>query len=114
MGPDLSFVQARISADQDALATTLSIEDKDSPGTGVTFAQEMPSPAAVYFLEQELLTLARLGEQGFAVTVLGENLGTINETKSGSYTTLNVTNWGISVKTGAEVYIEQSDDTIRL
>jgi hypothetical protein len=112
MGPDLSFVQARISADQDALATTLSIEDKDSPGTGVTFAQEMPSPAAVYFLEQELLTLARLGEQGFAVTVLGENLGTINETKSGLYTTLNVTNWGISVKTGAEVYIEQSDDTL--
>jgi len=112
MGPDLSFVQARISADQDALATTLSIEDKDSPGTGVSFAEDMPAPAGIYFLEQELLTLARLGEQGFAVTVLGENLGTINETKSGLYTTLNVTNWGISVKTGAEVYIEQSDDTL--
>ena len=114
MGPDLSFVQARISADQDALATTLSIEDKDSPGTGVTFAQEMPSPAAVYFLEQELLTLARLGEQGFAVTVLGESLGTINETKSGSYTTLNVTNWGISVAADTDVYIEQSDDTVQV
>jgi len=112
MGPDLSFVQARISADQDALATTLSIEDKDSPGTGVSFAEDMPAPAGVYFLEQELLTLARLGEQGFAVTVLGENLGTINETKAGTYTSLAVTNWGISVKTGAEVYIEQSDDTL--
>ena len=112
MGPDLSFVQARISADQDALATTLSIEDKDSPGTGVSFAEDMPAPAGVYFLEQELLTLARLGEQGFAVTVLGENLGTINETKAGTYTSLAVTNWGISVKTGAEVYVEQSDDTL--
>jgi hypothetical protein len=112
MGPDLSFVQARISADQDALATTLSIEDKDSPGTGVSFAEDMPAPAGIYFLEQELLTLARLGEQGFAVTVLGENLGTINETKAGTYTSLAVTNWGISVKTGAEVYIEQSDDTL--
>ena len=112
MGPDLSFVQARISADQDALATTLSIEDKDSPGSGVTFAEDMPAPAAVYFLEQELLTLARLGEQGFAVTVLGENLGTINETKSGTYTSLAVTNWGISVKSGAEAYVEQSDDTL--
>lgn len=112
MGPDLSFVQARISVDQDALATTLSIEDKDSPGSGVTFAEDMPAPAAVYFLEQELLTLARLGEQGFAVTVLGENLGTINETKSGTYTSLAVTNWGISVKSGAEAYVEQSDDTL--
>lgn len=114
MGPDLSFVQARISADQDALATTLSIEDKDSPGTGVTFAEEMPSPAAVYFLEQELLTLARLGEQGFAVTVLGENLGTINETKSGSYTTLAVSNWGISVAADTDIYITQSDGTLQV
>ena len=112
MGPELSFVQARISADQDALATTLSIEDKDTPGDPVVFAEDMSAPAAVYFLEQELLTLARLGEQGFAVTVLGENLGTINETKAGTYTSLAVTNWGISVKTGAEVYIEQSDDTL--
>jgi len=114
MGPDLSFVQARISADQDALATTLSIEDKDSPGTGVSFAEDMPAPAGIYFLEQELLTLARLGEQGFAVTVLGENLGTINETKSGSYTTLNVTNWGISVAADTDVYIEQSDDSVKV
>jgi len=112
MGPDLSFVQARISADQDALATTLSIEDKDNPGTGVTFAEDMPAPAAIYFLEQELLTLARLGEQGFAVTVLGESLGTINETKSGSYTTLNVTNWGISVAADTDVYITQSDEEL--
>jgi hypothetical protein len=114
MGPDLSFVQARISADQDALATTLSIEDKDSPGTGVSFAEDMPAPAGIYFLEQELLTLARLGEQGFAVTVLGENLGTINETKSGSYTTLAVTNWGISVAVDTDIYIAQSDGTLQV
>ena len=114
ISPALDFVQARIVNDQDALATSLSIEDIDNPGTGVTFDVEFAAPSAIYFLEQELLTLARLGEQGFAVTVLGENLGQINETKGpGTYTTLDVANWGISVAADTDVYITQSDESLK-
>ena len=111
VAPDLSFYQCRISADQDALATSLSIEDKDNPGSPVTFSSRVGVPAAVYFLEQELLSLARLGEQGFAVTVLGENLGTIDETKSGSHTSLNVTDWITTIASGSTVEVQQSDDS---
>ena len=111
MGPDLSFVQARISADQDALATTLSIEDKDNPGTGVTFAEDMPAPAAIYFLEQELLTLARLGEQGFAVTVLGEVIGRLdgNQGPFVAGDSITVKDWAVTMEAGAKVYLAEEE-----
>lgn len=106
IGPDLEYVQARISADQDALATSLSIEDKDNPGTGVTFDNDMGYPAAIYFLEQELLTLARLGEQGFAVTVEGGPLGLVDGAQSGSLSSITVDNWNANLAAGTEVWVD--------
>lgn len=109
IGPDLNFKQVRISADQQALATTLSIEDRDSPGSPVVFDEDMGFPAAIYFLEAELLTLARLGEQGFAVSVEGGPLGIVDGTQSGSLSSVTVRSWSTNLVAGASVWIDASN-----
>ena len=111
IAPDLNFYKVQVSADQGAGATSISFEDPDSPGSNFNFPNEVLSGANIFFVEEALLTIARLGEQGFGVTVLGNDLGTINQTTSGTLESVNVTGWIATVASGSTVELQQTDGT---
>jgi hypothetical protein len=108
-GPDLSVYQVQVSANQLKGATSIAIEDPDNPGSNFSFPEEVPFPANVYFAEDEMLTIARIGEQGFKVSVLGAPLGYVNGAQSGTLTQLTVDGWIASVNSGETVRL--SDGT---
>lgn len=112
IAPDLSFYTVRIAATQTPGATTLAIDDPDNEGSNFNFPAAVPYPASIFMADKTVMTLARLGEQGFAVTVLGSNIGVIDEdiVSPTTRTSLTVRNWAISMKTGDKVQIQQSDD----
>jgi len=110
IAPDLSFYKLEITQDQPADATELFFADPEStsdPKANFDFPREVLSGASIYVYEEDLLTLVRAGEQGFAVTVLGGNLGLVNQTTSGSLTQLAVDEWVTTIKTGNTVEIQQ-------
>lgn len=112
VAPDLSFYKLEINQDQPADATELFFADPEStndPKDPFDFPREVLSGASIYVYEEDLLTLVRAGEQGFAVTVLGGNLGLVNQTTSGSLSQLAVDEWVITIKTGNTVEIQQTD-----
>lgn len=112
IAPDLSFYKLEITQDQPADATELFFADPDSeldPKGNFDFPREVLSGASIYVYEEDLLTLVRAGEQGFAVTVLGGNLGLVNQTTSGSLSQLTVDEWVTTIKTGNTVEIQQTD-----
>ena len=100
--PNLNPEQVRLTADQVAGATSLGIEDL--AGGSHTFNEEVPAGSAIYLAEEELLTLARLGAEGFAVTVLGEGLGKVNGDQAGSLTSVAVKDWRATVAAGSLVW----------
>ena len=99
-GPALEYKQVQVKTDQLAGATTIAIADKDTIGTDANFETEIGYPAAVMFTEQELLTIARLGEQGFKINVLGKPLGKVDGAQSGTITQLTVKEWIASADIG--------------
>jgi len=112
IAPDLSFYKLEITQDQPAGATQLSFADPEStsdPKDNFDFPREVLSGASIYVYEEDLLTLVRAGEQGFAVTVLGGNIGVINETKNGAHSSLAVDQWSATIRAGSTVEIEQKD-----
>lgn len=111
IAPDLSFYKLEITQDQPADATELFFADPEStsdPKDNFDFPREVLSGASIYVYEEDLLTLVRAGEQGFAVTVLGGNLGLVNQTTSGNLNQLAVDEWVTTIKTGNTVEIQQT------
>ncbi len=98
--PDLSVYQARVKTSQLKGATSIEIEDPDNPGSNFNFAEEVAFPASIYFAEDEMLTIARLGEQGFKINVLGQPLGKVDGAQSGTITQLTVKEWIASADIG--------------
>lgn len=105
VAPNLDYYELAVAADQLVGDTSITI-------ASYTFPEEIPYPASVYFTEDKLLTLARLGEQGFAITVKGDNIGIANEDKDAEgVTSLAVANWIASVPSGSTVYVVDDDGT---
>ena len=112
IAPDLSFYRVEVASDQAAGATSISIVDPDSesdPKANFDFPRQVAYPANILFVEDKLLSIARSGEEGFAVTVLGQDLGLVNETKNGSYDILAVDEWSATIRAGSTVEIQQKD-----
>jgi hypothetical protein len=109
--PELEYKQVQVKTDQLAGATSIAIADKDNIAIDATFDVEFGYPSSVMFTEHELLTIARLGEQGFAVTVNNQNIGDINATVNSTVTSLAVTNWIASLTSGTSVYLQQADNS---
>jgi hypothetical protein len=109
---DLSVYRVKLAAPQLAGATSLSFDDPDNPGSNFSFDHPVPIGANIYIVDDDLLTIARLGEQGFAVSVEGSKLGTCNSTIGPSAQTLiNVSDWIVSLPVGATVFLAQDDGT---
>jgi len=112
IAPDLSFYRVEVASDQAAGATSISIVDPDSesdPKANFDFPRQVAYPANILFVEDKLLSIARSGEEGFAVTVLGQDIGVINETKNGAHNSLAVDEWSATIRAGSTVEIEQKD-----
>lgn len=110
IAPDLTFHRVKISQDQLAGATRLYFDDPENPGSNYDFPTEVAYPANIFLVDDDLLTLVRLGAGGFAVTVLGKPVGKADEAKSGTHTTLAVKEWLVSVESGESVWIDQDAD----
>lgn len=114
IAPDLSFYRVEVASDQAAGATSISIVDPDSgsdPKANFDFPRQVAYPANILFVEDKLLSIARSGEEGFAVSVLGQDLGTVNEGSGGSadYTEIDVTDWSATVRAGSTIEVQQTD-----
>ena len=114
IAPDLSFYTVRVAATQLPGDTTISIDDPDNEGSNFNFPEGVPYPASIFLADKSVMTLARLGEQGFAVTVLGNSLGVIDEDilTPTNRTALDVRNWAITLKAGDTVQLQQTDGTL--
>lgn len=114
VAPDLTFHTVRIAATQLPGDTTLYIDDPDNEGSNFNFPSGVSYPASIFMADDTVMTLARLGEQGFAVTVLGNHIGVIDEDilTPTSRTTLDVRNWAITMKTGDTVQVQQTDGNL--
>ena len=109
IAPDLSFYRVRVKNDQIAGAASITFDDPHNIGFNYNFAAGVDSGANIFFAEDELLTIARLGEQGFAVTVNNQNIGDIDATVNTTVISLAVTNWIASLEVDAVVYLKQAD-----
>jgi hypothetical protein len=112
IAPDLSFYRVEVASDQAAGATSIYIVDPEStldPKENFDFPRQVAYPANILFVEDKLLSIARSGEEGFAVTVLGQDIGIINETKNGAHNSLAVDQWSATIRAGSTVEIEQKD-----
>ena len=111
ISPTLEWYRVKIKQDQLATATEIFFDDPDSPGSNFDFPNKIPAGANIFVADDELLTLVRTGAQGFAVTVLGQDLGTVNEGSGGSasYTDIDVTDWNTTVRTGSTIEVQQTD-----
>jgi len=111
IAPDLSFYTVRVAATQLPGDTTISIDDPDNEGSNFNFPEGVPYPASIFLADKSVMTLARLGEQGFAVTVLGNSLGVIDEDilTPTNRTALDVRNWAITLKAGDTVQVQQTE-----
>ena len=111
ISPTLEWYRVKISQDQLAAATEIFFDDPESPGSNFDFPNRIPAGANIFVADDELLTLVRTGAQGFAVTVLGQDLGTVNEGSgvSASYTDIDVTDWITTVRTGSTIEVQQTD-----
>jgi hypothetical protein len=112
IAPDLSFYRVEVASDQAAGATSIYIVDPEStldPKENFDFPRQVAYPANILFVEDKLLSIARSGEEGFAVTVLGQDIGIINETKNGAHNSLAVDQWSATIRAGSTVEIQQRD-----
>lgn len=111
ISPTLEWYRVKITQDQLATATEIFFDDPDSPGSSFDFPNKIPAGANIFVADDELLTLVRTGAQGFAVSVLGQDLGTVNESPGGSanYTDIDVTDWITTVRTGSTIEVQQTD-----
>lgn len=111
ISPTLEWYRVKISQDQLAAATEIFFDDPEAPGSNFDFPNRIPAGANIFVADDELLTLVRTGAQGFAVTVLGQDLGTVNEGSgvSASYTDIDVTDWITTVRAGSTIEVQQTD-----
>jgi len=111
ISPTLEWYRVKITQDQLAADTEIFFDDPDAPGSNFDFPNKIPAGANIFVADDELLTLVRTGAQGFAVTVLGQDLGTVNESPGGSasYTDIDVTDWNATVRTGSTIEVQQTD-----
>ncbi len=105
ISPNLSYNVVTVVGDVPKGAASITIATYDFPA-------RVGIPASIYFVESELLTLARLGEQGFAVTVNATPIGTSASTTSGPATTLSVNNWIASLEIGDKVWVNGVELTL--
>jgi len=111
ISPTLEWYRVKITQDQLATATEIFFDDPENPGSNFDFPNRIPAGANIFVADDELLTLVRTGAQGFAVSVLGQDLGTVNEGSgvSASYTDIDVTDWTTTVRAGSTIEVQQTD-----
>ena len=110
IGYDLSLHRLNLTQDQASGDTTLYFDDPDNPGSNYDFPLNIPAGASIFYGDKEMLTLARLGEQGFKVTVLGAALGLVDGAQSGTLTQLTVSDWIASVPSGTTIALDDGTE----
>jgi hypothetical protein len=110
ISPDLSVYKLKLTQDQPAGAATLYFDDPANPGSNYDFPVDVPSGANIFLADDDTLTLVRLGEQGFKVTVLGQPLGKVDGAQSGTLTQLTVKDWIVSVPSGTTIALDDGTE----
>ena len=90
---ELNYYQLSMSATPNAGATNILFDDPDNPGSNFSFPAIVKPLATIFLIPEKLATIARLGEQGFAITATNLEIGQVDGAQAATGTSLTVKNW---------------------